>query len=293
MDGVGPAARIVREQMEETAMKRIVMAAALALVAGAAQAEAKTAVVAGGCFWCVESDFEKVPGVLDVVSGFAGGAVANPTYKQVTKGGTGHYEAVQITYDDAKLSYAELLRLFFRSVDPTDDGGQFCDRGDSYRTAVFVSGAAEKAAAEQAKAEAEQVLGQEVVTPILPAAHVLARRGLSPGLLQERRVDPDAVRPKVESLGLQALPSVLRPRRAGAGVVGGGGGLHAVRKASTSAAVGIACAAPGRVTWIAAAAAARRIAFGRSRPASSAAASVPMKQSPAPVVSTGVTRKAE
>jgi peptide-methionine (S)-S-oxide reductase len=156
--------------MEDHAMRTVVMAAVLALGAGAAQAEVRTAVVAGGCFWCVEADFEKVPGVLGAVSGFAGGRVENPTYKQVTKGGTGHYEAVQITYDDTKLSYAEVLRLFFRSVDPTDAGGQFCDRGDSYRTAVFVSDDAEKAVAEAAKAEAEQALGQAVVTPILPAA---------------------------------------------------------------------------------------------------------------------------
>lgn len=151
-------------------MRVMVMAAVLALGAGAAAAEVKTAVVAGGCFWCVEADFETVPGVLGAVSGFAGGTVENPTYKQVTKGGTGHYEAVQITYDATKVSYDGLMRLFFRSVDPTDAGGQFCDRGDSYRTAVFVSDPAERAAAEAAKAEAAQALGQAVVTPILPAA---------------------------------------------------------------------------------------------------------------------------
>ena len=117
----------------------------LGLGLGAAQAEQKTAVVAGGCFWCVEKDFESVPGVSSVVSGFAGGKTADPTYKQVTAGGTGHYEAVQITYDDTKISYADLVSLFFRSVDPTDAGGQFCDRGDSYRTAIFVNGPAERA----------------------------------------------------------------------------------------------------------------------------------------------------
>ncbi len=146
--------------------------AALALGLGfgtQALAETKTVVVAGGCFWCVEADFEKVPGVISAVSGFAGGKTKAPTYKQVTAGGTGHYEAVQITYDDAKLSHAEVLRLFFRSVDPTDAGGQFCDRGDSYRTAIFVSDAAEKAVAEAAKAEAGKALGATIVTPILPA----------------------------------------------------------------------------------------------------------------------------
>jgi peptide-methionine (S)-S-oxide reductase len=141
----------------------------LGLGLGAAQAEQKTAVVAGGCFWCVEKDFESVPGVSSVVSGFAGGKTADPTYKQVTAGGTGHYEAVQITYDDTKISYADLVSLFFRSVDPTDAGGQFCDRGDSYRTAIFVNGPAERAAAQAASAEAEQQLGAPIATKILPA----------------------------------------------------------------------------------------------------------------------------
>jgi peptide-methionine (S)-S-oxide reductase len=141
----------------------------LGLGLGAAQADQKTAVVAGGCFWCVEKDFESVPGVTSVVSGFAGGKTANPTYKQVTAGGTGHYEAVQVTYDDSKVNYTELMTLFFRSVDPTDAGGQFCDRGDSYRTAIFVSSPAERAAAEAASAEAEQQLGTPIATEILSA----------------------------------------------------------------------------------------------------------------------------
>ncbi|MCB4456937.1 peptide-methionine (S)-S-oxide reductase MsrA [Leisingera sp. McT4-56] len=125
--------------------------------------------VAGGCFWCVESDFESVPGVVEAVSGYTGGTTANPTYKDVTRGGTGHYEAVQIVFDPAKVSRERLLELFFRSVDPTDPGGQFCDRGDSYRTAVFVSNSQERALAEQTKAQAQQDLGQKIVTPILPA----------------------------------------------------------------------------------------------------------------------------
>jgi peptide-methionine (S)-S-oxide reductase len=146
----------------------------LGLGLGAAQADQKTAVVAGGCFWCVEKDFESVPGVTSVVSGFAGGKTANPTYKQVTAGGTGHYEAVQITYDDSEVSYAELMTLFFRSVDPTDPGGQFCDRGDSYRTAIFVRGPTERAAAEAASAEAGQQLGAPIATEILPAGRFYA-----------------------------------------------------------------------------------------------------------------------
>jgi len=134
-----------------------------------AEAAEARAYFAGGCFWCVEADFEKVKGVSEVVSGFMGGTVANPTYKQVTRGGTGHYEAVEVRYDPSVVSYAQLLNLFFRSVDPTDAGGQFCDRGESYRTAIFVSNAQEKAAAEQAKTNAQSDLGQKIVTPIRDA----------------------------------------------------------------------------------------------------------------------------
>lgn len=132
-------------------------------------ASTKKAYFAGGCFWCVEADFEKLKGVGEVVSGYTGGTVANPTYKQVTRGGTGHYEAVEIRYDPSKISYEQLLHAFFRSVDPTDAGGQFCDRGNSYRTAVFVQNPEEKAAAESVKAAAERELGKKIVTPILEA----------------------------------------------------------------------------------------------------------------------------
>jgi peptide-methionine (S)-S-oxide reductase len=143
------------------------MLAAMPLAGGPAAAD--KAYVAGGCFWCVEADFEKVPGVRGVVSGYTGGSVESPTYRQVTAGRTGHYEAVEIDYDPARVSYAELMRLFFRSVDPTDAGGQFCDRGDSYRTAIFVRTPAERAAAEAAKAAAAQALGRPIVTPVLAA----------------------------------------------------------------------------------------------------------------------------
>lgn len=133
----------------------------------AQQPDYETAYVAGGCFWCVEADFEKVQGVEEVISGFSGGTVENPTYDQVTAGGTGHYEAVEIRYDPEEVSYEELLQLFFRSVDPVDAGGQFCDRGESYRTAIFVENEEERAAAEAALAAAKEELGQEIVTPIL------------------------------------------------------------------------------------------------------------------------------
>ncbi|MEO9515009.1 MAG: peptide-methionine (S)-S-oxide reductase MsrA [Paracoccaceae bacterium] len=129
-------------------------------------AETATLTVAGGCFWCVEADFEKVKGVKDVISGFTGGSVPNATYKQVSSGGTGHYEAVQIKYDPGVISAGQLYGMFFRSIDPTDAGGQFCDRGASYRTAIF-AGPDELDAAKKAKAAAQSELGQKLVTPIL------------------------------------------------------------------------------------------------------------------------------
>ncbi len=125
-----------------------------------------TALLAGGCFWCIEADFEKVRGVSEVVSGFAGGSVANPSYRDVVRGGTGHLEVVEITYDPGVVSYAQILDLFLRSVDPTDAGGQFCDRGMSYSTAIFTSSAAEAEAARAAIAKAEAELRQKIVTPI-------------------------------------------------------------------------------------------------------------------------------
>ncbi|UWR50980.1 peptide-methionine (S)-S-oxide reductase MsrA [Phaeobacter inhibens] len=129
----------------------------------------ETLIVAGGCFWCVESDFESVPGVLSAVSGYTGGNTKSPTYKQVTAGGTGHYEAVQIRFDPTMVTRKQLLSMFLRSVDPTDADGQFCDRGDSYRTAIFTSGADQTSVAKAAKSEAQSALGQTIVTPILPA----------------------------------------------------------------------------------------------------------------------------
>ena len=133
-------------------------------------AETQILTVAGGCFWCVEADFEKVRGVSEVISGYTGGTTANPTYREVTRGGSGHYEAVQILFDPAQISRAQLLDLFLRSVDPTDAGGQFCDRGESYRTAIFVSDPAEQALAQSAIAAAQAALGQRIVTPVLAAA---------------------------------------------------------------------------------------------------------------------------
>jgi len=145
----------------------LICAATLLRTAPADAAPLETLTVAGGCFWCVEADFEKVPGVAEVVSGFTGGQVADPSYKQVTAGGTGHYEAVQISFDPSIVTREKLLEMFLRSVDPTDASGQFCDRGDSYRTAIFVSDPGQKASAEAIKTEAQAELGKTIVTPIL------------------------------------------------------------------------------------------------------------------------------
>lgn len=158
-----------------TTLKPIALGAAIlagTVIQGqrAAAAETETAILAGGCFWCVEADFEKVQGVHDVVSGFAGGDVVDPTYDEVVRGGTGHYEVVEISYDPAVVSYAQLVSLFLRSVDPTDAGGQFCDRGDSYRTALWADTPAERQAAEAAIAAAQSELGQDIVTPVLDTA---------------------------------------------------------------------------------------------------------------------------
>ena len=148
----------------------LTLAIAVGFIVQCGTARAETLTVAGGCFWCIESDFEGVPGVTSVVSGYTGGTTKNPTYKQVTKGGTGHYEAVQINYNTSKISTDKILNMFFRSVDPTDPGGQFCDRGKSYRTAIFASSNAQKVAAQKAKAEAGAALGKKIVTPILGAS---------------------------------------------------------------------------------------------------------------------------
>lgn len=122
-----------------------------------------TAVFAGGCFWCVESDFEKLEGVRDVVSGYSGGVKESPTYENHA----GHLEAVQVTYDPSIVSYRKLVDFHLRHIDPLDDGGQFCDRGHSYTTAVFAADADEWAAAQASISEAQKILGKEIVTPIV------------------------------------------------------------------------------------------------------------------------------
>jgi peptide-methionine (S)-S-oxide reductase len=154
------------------------VAAALALAAAAAHAQQDAAptaekgqavaTFAGGCFWCMEPPYDKLDGVLATISGYTGGNTADPTYEQVLTGGTGHAEAVQVTYDPAKVSYEQLLEVFWRNVDPLDAGGQFCDRGDQYRTGIFVHDAAQRRLAEASKQALEDSgrFAQPIVTEI-------------------------------------------------------------------------------------------------------------------------------
>ncbi|MYE81875.1 MAG: peptide-methionine (S)-S-oxide reductase MsrA [Gammaproteobacteria bacterium] len=157
-------------------MRRLILFALL-LAAPYLLAEGATAVFAGGCFWCMEPPYDQLPGVLDTTSGYSGGHTRNPTYQQVTAGGTGHYEVVRVTYDPDRISYDELLAVFWRNIDPFDDRGQFCDRGSSYRAAVFFGSEAERELAEAAKADIETRFGRTVVTGILPAAPFYAAEG--------------------------------------------------------------------------------------------------------------------
>ncbi len=139
---------------------------------GAGRQGLAVATFAGGCFWCVEADFDKVVGVVETISGFMGGTTVNPTYRQVVAGGTGHAEVVQLTYDPKKVSYQKLLDVFWKSVDPYDGGGQFCDRGDSYRTEIFYHSEEQKALAEASKADLARngPLKQPIATAIAAAA---------------------------------------------------------------------------------------------------------------------------
>ena len=138
------------------------------LLSYASLAAAEKTILAGGCFWCMEADFEKLEGVSDVISGFTGGTLKDPTYNGNHEG---HVEAVEITYDPDIISYQKLLNYFWVNIDPFDDQGQFCDKGPSYLSAIFVTNKTEQKIAEQSKREIEELFpGQKVVTPILEAA---------------------------------------------------------------------------------------------------------------------------
>jgi peptide-methionine (S)-S-oxide reductase len=138
--------------------------------AASAQAGLEKATFAGGCFWCVEADFDKVRGVVSTTSGYLGGRTANPTYEQVSRGGTGHVEAVEIQFDPAVVSYEQLLDHFWRNVDPFVANRQFCDVGDQYRPEIFVHSDAQRAAAESSRQRVQSRFKQPIVVKITPAA---------------------------------------------------------------------------------------------------------------------------
>jgi peptide-methionine (S)-S-oxide reductase len=160
-------------------MPRLLLSFALVLAAiGVAAAQSASpqpapgqavATFAGGCFWCTESDFDHVPGVISTTSGYTGGKVVNPGYERVSAGGTGHAEAVEVIYDPSKVSYEKLLTYYWRTVDPTVKNAQFCDHGEQYRTAIFVRNDDERKLAEASKKQVEAELKQPVYTQIVDA----------------------------------------------------------------------------------------------------------------------------
>jgi methionine-S-sulfoxide reductase len=154
-------------------MRGAAIAIALLTYASIASGEQKVAkaTFAGGCFWCMEPPFDELEGVLSTTSGYTGGKVSNPSYEQVSSGGTGHLESVEIAYDPAKVSFEKLLEVFWRNVDPTDGGGQFCDRGEQYQTAIFFHGEDERRIAEESKRKLVEsgILKKPIVTSIRPA----------------------------------------------------------------------------------------------------------------------------
>lgn len=153
-------------------LRHSLFAAALSLgglfgAAMPASAEMEVAIFAGGCFWCVEADFDKVSGVVSTTSGYIDGSTDNPTYYDHSS--SGHREAVRIEFDNSRVSYDMLVSAFFRSIDPTDGGGQFCDRGHSYSTAIYTTSEGQAAAAEKAKKQARRQLDQAIATDVKPA----------------------------------------------------------------------------------------------------------------------------
>lgn len=159
-------------------MKRLILAAMIGiafsagLAAAPARADEAVAIFAGGCFWCMEPPYDKTEGVISTTSGYTGGHVPNPSYKDVSAGTTGHIEAVKIVYDPAKVSYEKLLHIFWRNIDPVRENAQFCDEGAQYRSAIFPQDEAQREAAEKSKADLEATgrFTRPIVTEILDAA---------------------------------------------------------------------------------------------------------------------------
>jgi peptide-methionine (S)-S-oxide reductase len=145
-----------------------IVAVLVIALTGAAAAQTETALFAGGCFWCMEEAFDKYDGVFSTTSGYSGGDVVNPSYEEVTAGGTGHIEVVRVEYDPEIIEFKDLLYVYWRNVDPFDDGGQFCDRGHSYTTAIFHADNAQARAAEISKRELEERFSRTIATVIRP-----------------------------------------------------------------------------------------------------------------------------
>jgi peptide methionine sulfoxide reductase msrA/msrB len=197
------------------------------------------ATFAAGCFWCVEPPFDKLPGVVSTTSGYAGGNVKDPTYEQVSSGSTGHAEAVQVAYDPARVSYERLVEVFWRNVDPTDAGGQFCDRGNQYRSAIFFENEAQKKAALQSKRalEASGRLKKPIVTQIVPVGAFYAAEEYHQDFCRKSPLRYDTYRSGcgrdrrlAELWGKEAVagPAVAGPS-GGAGAGAGGKGWTAVK----------------------------------------------------------------
>jgi len=160
--------RLLRLALVSLALPAVSVASATPAAVQALPALAK-ATFAGGCFWCMEPAFDGLPGVVSVTSGYAGGTKKDPAYEEVSSGGTGHAESVQVTYDPAKISYERLLDAFWHNVDPLSADGQFCDRGNQYRSVIFYGNETERRLAEESKKKVEQRLHATVVTQIVPA----------------------------------------------------------------------------------------------------------------------------
>jgi peptide-methionine (S)-S-oxide reductase len=161
--------RVVQRGLARVLLAALLLAVSVIAVADRRDDGLALATFAGGCFWCMEPPYDKLEGVVETISGFSGGHVSNPSYVAVVQGGTGHREVVQVVFDPARIEYAELLRVFWRNIDPVDDGGQFCDRGDAYRTAIFAHDD-EQLAQARASLEALERSGRfdrTIVTPIL------------------------------------------------------------------------------------------------------------------------------
>ncbi len=135
-----------------------------------AETHNETATFAGGCFWCMDAEFSTIPGVSKVVSGYTGGHVRNPSYEEVSSGSTGHVEAIEVTYDPAKVTYAQLLDIFWHNIDPLDEYGQFCDKGSQYRAGIFYHSPEQKALAEASKTKVKALFKQDLATVITPAS---------------------------------------------------------------------------------------------------------------------------